>query len=192
VNRHERVYRRLLRAYPAGFHSDYADEMARLFLDQLQDAEAGHRPFAVAGLWARSIVDLVTTAPAVHIRREDHVPQPVDLAPPGDVSGSAQPVSQGPRVLLGLLPLWILVSFMLITPGFMEPAFANPPAALGLPFGVFIIGIALAVMIIGVQILRRASPTVALVAFICFTVPSVIAIILAPAMILVLVNLSGL
>jgi hypothetical protein len=57
---------------------------------------------------------------------------------------------------------------------------------------VFIIGIALAVMIIGVQILRRASPTVALVAFICFTVPSVIAIILAPAMILVLVNLSGL
>lgn len=44
MNRHVRVFRGLLRAYPDAFRSDYGDEMTRLFADQVRDAQGSGRP----------------------------------------------------------------------------------------------------------------------------------------------------
>jgi hypothetical protein len=191
VSRHERVYRRLLRLYPEHFTSDYADEMTRLFADQLLDAKDSHEPFAVAGLWIRSIADLMATAPGHHLQRGQPVPQTIDAGP------AAIPASHHPagnrhlRVLIGLLPLWVLVFLLVALPSFMAPMFANPPEVLGLPAGVVIMAIALTVMAIGVAILGLTSSTrAAIVALVGFTAPSLVLLVMAPAMILAIVNLS--
>jgi hypothetical protein len=191
VSRHERVYRRLLRLYPEHFRSDYADEMTRLFVDQLRDAKASHEPFAVAGLWIRSIVDLVATAPGHHIRREQAVPQTIDAGPAAIPASHQQGGNRAPRVLIGLLPLWILLFLLVAAPSFMAPMFANPPEVLGLPAGVVILAIALTVMTIGIAILGLTSSTkAAIAALVGFTAPSLVLLVMAPAMILAIVNLS--
>jgi hypothetical protein len=56
-----RLYRRLLRIYPASFRDEYAGELERQFGDELADA-AG--PVARAALWLRLLVDLALTIPA--------------------------------------------------------------------------------------------------------------------------------
>jgi predicted permease len=55
----ERVYRALLRFYPAAFRNEYGAEMAALFCRRLDH----ERPL---GLWLEVITDLVTTAPKEH------------------------------------------------------------------------------------------------------------------------------
>ena len=191
MNRHVRVFRGLLRAYPDVFRSDYGDEMTRLFADQVRDAQGSGRPLGVARLWADSLVDVLMTAPSHHLRKEERVPQPVDLPSGGLAGGERRGMGQGPKVLLGLLPLWLLVFSLLAAPGFMEPAFANPPAALGVPLGLVLLAIALALTAIGVVGLRRvSSPAAASAIFLCFTVPAVLVIVLTPAMVLVVQNLS--
>ena len=165
--------------------------MTRLFADQLLDAKDSHEPFAVAGLWIRSIVDLVATAPGHHIRREQPVPQTVHVAP-AEIPASHHPAgNQDLRLLIGLLPLWVLLFVLVAAPSFMAPMFANPPETFGLPAGVVILSIALTVMAIGVAILGLTSSTrAAIVALLGFTVPSLVLLVMAPAMILAIVNLS--
>lgn len=67
--RHERaegiselVYRFLLRAYPRGLRDEYGDEMARCFRDLCrEELEDGGGP-GLAGLWARTLPELLYTA----------------------------------------------------------------------------------------------------------------------------------
>ena len=66
----ERLYRGLLRAYPAGFRSRFADDMVQLFGDQLRRARTQGPPAAVAATWLRAITDLAVTAASEHIRRD--------------------------------------------------------------------------------------------------------------------------
>jgi len=191
VSRHERVYRRLLRLYPARFRSDYADEMSRLFADQLLDAKDSHEPFAVAGLWIRSIVDLVATAPGHHLRREHPVPQTIDAAPAAIPASHHPAGNRALRVVIGFLPLWVLLFLLVAARNFMAPMFANPPETFGLPAGVVILAIALTVMAIGVAILGLTSSTkAAIVALVGFTAPSLALLLMAPAMILAIIDLS--
>lgn len=96
------------------------------------------------------------------------------------------------RVLLGMLPLWILLFGLVAIPGSMDPIFANPPDVAGLPAGVILVGVALAVMAIGVEILRRASSNrSALLAFVGLTLPSAAVVALSPALILIVQNLAA-
>jgi len=96
------------------------------------------------------------------------------------------------RVLLGLLPLWILLFGLVAFPVYMEPMFLNPPATLGLPLGVVLVAAALAVMAIGVVALNRASSNrSAQLAFVGLTLPAAIVIVVAPALILRAVDLAS-
>jgi hypothetical protein len=61
----ERIYRILLKAYPAAFQREYGESMTQLFHDQLKDAIAGRK---LLSFWKRIIVDLFRTAPYVQIR----------------------------------------------------------------------------------------------------------------------------
>jgi len=60
----ERVYRFLLRAYPARYREHYAEPMACCFRDQVRDSRG---PAALARLWLRTGVDLLWTIPARHL-----------------------------------------------------------------------------------------------------------------------------
>ena len=191
MTRHDRAYRALLRLYPASFRDDYGEEMARLFGEQLRDARAADGQKAVAGLWARAIMDVLETAPRHHLRKEHRVPEPI----PAGTSPAVVPVRpasrSGPRVLLGLLPLWVLLTFAVAAPAFMDPLFANPPAIVGLPAGIFIIAVAMTLMLAGVWLLRRTeSDLMILLVFLAFTVPAMALILIGPATILIVQNLA--
>lgn len=191
MTRHERVYRWLLHLYPTDFRAGYTDEMARLFAEQLVDAWASNEPGAVIALWARSLVDLVATAPGAHIRRGQHVPQPIAVPPNGTLSSPDRSGMERPRLILSLMPLWSLAIALVTVPGFMDPMFANPPMAMGLPAGIWILATAMILMGLGVPVIRRASPRVALLAFLLLTVPALALLLMGPAMILIAMNLSG-
>ena len=66
----ERLYGGLLRLYPGDFRRRYAHEMVSLFGDQLRDARASHRPGGTAGIWLRSLIDLVANAIGEHLRKD--------------------------------------------------------------------------------------------------------------------------
>jgi hypothetical protein len=66
----ERVYAGLLRLYPGEFRRRYADEMVRLFGDQLRDARERRRPGGMAATWLRSLIDLVANAIGEHVRKD--------------------------------------------------------------------------------------------------------------------------
>jgi predicted permease len=55
-----KLYRFLLKLYPAGFHDDYAGPMEREFRDELAESSG---PFALAKLWVRLLSDLALSLP---------------------------------------------------------------------------------------------------------------------------------
>jgi len=58
----ERVYRLLLRAYPAGFRAEYGREMVLVFRDRRRDASARGIRF-----WSEMIWDVARSAPALRL-----------------------------------------------------------------------------------------------------------------------------
>ena len=105
------------------------------------------------------------------------------------ISASRQSRDWVGRVLLGLLPLWILLFELIAFPRSMDAVFANPPAVAGLPAGVIFLGIALAVMAIGVVALRRTSSIGSmLLALLGLTVPAAVVVVVAPALIFLVQN----
>ena len=68
--RQERLYRVLLRLYPAPFRTRFGDEMVQLFSDQLRDARAGRSDTGVAATWLRILADLAVTFPSEHLRKD--------------------------------------------------------------------------------------------------------------------------
>lgn len=67
---HERLYRFLLRLYPAAFRERFEDEMVQLFGDQLRDARTAGMPAGTARTWLRTLGDLAITASSEHARRD--------------------------------------------------------------------------------------------------------------------------
>jgi len=62
---HRRLFRALLRLFPAEFRGDFGDQMAADFEDQRQEVAA--RPPAVRRLWLRTTLDLLARAPREHL-----------------------------------------------------------------------------------------------------------------------------
>jgi hypothetical protein len=65
---HERVYRALLRLYPAAFRERFSDAMVQHFGDQLRDARTGRVRTGVAMTWLRTLGDLAVTAASERVR----------------------------------------------------------------------------------------------------------------------------
>jgi putative ABC transport system permease protein len=64
--RAERLFRRLLRLFPAHFRGDFGDEMTDVFREQHRDAVRGG-PMALLTLWWDTLRGIVTTAPREHL-----------------------------------------------------------------------------------------------------------------------------
>jgi putative ABC transport system permease protein len=60
-----KLYRFLLKLYPAGFHEDYARPMEREFRDELAESTS---VFALARLWIRLLADLAVSIPLQFLR----------------------------------------------------------------------------------------------------------------------------
>jgi hypothetical protein len=189
VNRHERAFRRLVRVYPAAFRAEYEDQMVGLFVDQLRDSQATGRTLAVTRLWAQTLVDLVATAPREHLRKEAPVLQPVEpTAAP--MTPSRSPL-QRVAVAVASVPVILFAGLWAMAPGYMEPVTLNPPAVLGLPMGVVIVAFAGFMAVFGWLVARRTqSLGIALGALAFLTIPALLLILMAPALILFVVEIA--
>jgi hypothetical protein len=78
---YERVYRALLRVYPAAFRARFADEMVQLFSDQLRDARSDGAPAGATRTWLRTLGDLAVTAASEHARRDRTVAHSLAVSP---------------------------------------------------------------------------------------------------------------
>jgi hypothetical protein len=78
---HERLYRGLLRLYPAAFRARFADEMVQLFSDQLRDARTDGAPVGATRTWLRTLGDLAVTAASEHARRDRTVAHSMTVPP---------------------------------------------------------------------------------------------------------------
>ena len=58
----ERIYRLILRAYPAAFRAEYEREMTQLFVDQWREGGGD-----VLHFWTNVVWDLVRSAPPLHV-----------------------------------------------------------------------------------------------------------------------------
>jgi hypothetical protein len=77
----ERVYRALVRLYPAAFRTRFGDEMVMLLGDQLRDARASGGISGPARTWLATVGDLVETVPAEHAARHRAVARSMAIAP---------------------------------------------------------------------------------------------------------------
>jgi hypothetical protein len=74
----ERLYRILLRAYPARYREQFGGPMADCFRDQLRTART---PLALAMLWLRTLADAAWSLPQQHLHvRFRFRPVPVDYS----------------------------------------------------------------------------------------------------------------
>ncbi len=63
----DRLYARLLRAYPAAFHEDYESEMRSAFRARWRDERDEGGLLGVTRLSATLLLDIVRTAPREHL-----------------------------------------------------------------------------------------------------------------------------
>lgn len=190
MSRHERAFRRLVRLYPAAFRAQYEDQLAGLFVDQLRDSRSSDNPLAVLRLWTHVVTDLAATAPQEHLRKDSPVLQPVE--PTNVPATAARSPMQRVAVVIASVPVILWVVLWVVAPGFMEPVMFNPPAVLGLPMGFFLVAFAGGMALFGWLVARRAQTLgVALGALAFLTIPALVLIVMAPALILFVVEASS-
>ncbi len=90
------------------------------------------------------------------------------------------------------VPVILWVALWFVAPGFMEPVLINPPAVLGLPGGVVLMAFAGGMALFGWLVARRA-PTlgIGLGALTFLSIPALVLIVMAPALILFVVDAAG-
>jgi hypothetical protein len=100
----ERVYRGLLRLYPADYRDRFSGEMVQLFHDKLRDARTGSVPGGSVRAWLTLLGDVALTAPSEHLRRNRSVAHSLSSTPP--ISARALGVA---GILAGIVGLAVFV-----------------------------------------------------------------------------------
>lgn len=65
----ERLYRGVLGLYPADYRRRFGDDMVQLYRDRLRDARSDPAHGGLAVAWMFLFIDVVTTAPGEHLKR---------------------------------------------------------------------------------------------------------------------------
>ena len=113
---------------------------------------------------------------------------------PGSVALVVSPERTGPMRLgyaIASLPFIEILFAAIFAPGFLEPAFANPPEIVGLPAGIVLLFVVAVWASLAFVVIRamRSGLGIAL-GFLAFTFPSIVAIIFIPSAILIVLNLN--
>jgi putative ABC transport system permease protein len=67
MSRADRIFRRLLRLFPAEFRSDFGDDMTQTFQDQRDDVSARGGSMEQLRLWKDTVLGILRTAPREHL-----------------------------------------------------------------------------------------------------------------------------
>ena len=78
----ERLYRALLRLFPADFRDRFGEDMVQLFHDKLRDARTGHAPWGTVSAWLGMLGDVVAMAASERLRRNRQVAHSLSSRPP--------------------------------------------------------------------------------------------------------------
>ena len=108
-------------------------------------------------------LDLMTTAIAIHHQVGGNLAEILDtiaftIRERVRIKGEIKTLTAQQRLsgyVVGFLPLALVLILALIAPSFMAPMFQSPPELLGLPAGMFILGIGGFMMAIGFALIRR-------------------------------------
>ncbi len=175
----------MVRLYPARFREQFGDEMVVLFADQLREARTSKSRLAVPLLWARSLADLVLTVPTQHLSEGRRVPQTVE---PDFASATRR--TRPPRrfvTFLAATPMLMWAFMSMVTPGFTDPIYQNPPGILVLPMGILLVATAVVLAVLGVLTVRAARTGIGVALSLAFlTIPAAALLIAAPMLILVI------
>ncbi len=95
-------------------------------------------------------------------------------------------------VVVASVPVVMLAALWIVAPGYMDTVGFNPPAVIGLPMGIVIVAFAGGMAVFGWLVARRAQTFgVALGALAFLTIPAFLMIVMAPVLILFLVQTAG-
>ncbi|HET9851790.1 MAG TPA: hypothetical protein VFP56_04705 [Candidatus Limnocylindrales bacterium] len=93
--------------------------------------------------------------------------------------------------LASLAPFFLAVALQLFAPRYFPPLFAAPPDVMGVPLGVIVGALALAWAAFGALVVWTTHSRVAAALALAFlTLPSMFALLLGPAVVLILQNLG--
>jgi hypothetical protein len=79
VERSVRMYRMLLKAYPAAFQRKYEDEMVRVFRELAADAQRQHGASGLVTMWFRVLGDVAWTALKEHFSESKTLDGGIDM-----------------------------------------------------------------------------------------------------------------
>jgi hypothetical protein len=108
IERHERIYRRLLIAYPRSFRDEYGDDLVQSFRDLMMFSTSGR------GTWWRTLRDLITSAPKERASMFSNGGKPAITVLFVLACVIAAAFLVGPGPLLPLLPLIFIPTLVLI------------------------------------------------------------------------------
>ena len=102
------------------------------------------------------------------------------------------PWRSGPfSMFFAFTPLWIRIYGYFAWQTFSSPMFGEPLGPFGIPQGALVDGLVMLWMLIGVYVVwGTRSRLVAAAVYVVFTIPAPIALILGPAIVLILQNLG--
>jgi hypothetical protein len=105
IERHERIYRRLLIAYPRSFRDEYGDDLVQSFRDLMLFSTNGR------GTWRRTLRDLITSVPKERASMFSNVAKPsiTVLFVLACVIAAAFLVGPGPLLPLIFIPTHVLI-----------------------------------------------------------------------------------
>jgi uncharacterized membrane protein len=107
-----------------------------------------------------------------------------------DATGRSQQAMAG--YVLTSMPFILIIVLAVVAPGFMDPLFAGRPAILGLPAGVVFLVLTIVWAVLGILVARKArSEAWIALAVVVFTLPALMAIMIGPALILIVQNLAS-
>ena len=140
----ERIYRLLLRAYPAEFRAEYEREMVVLFRDQCRDGDV-----RTIGFWKNVLWDVLRSAPALRIEATSTVEVPMKIA-------GMLALVLGGFVIFGEIREWMAAS--------QSAGNYVPSIVLGIVSSALLLGAAVAILLQ----MRQAARVALVVSLVCF------------------------
>jgi hypothetical protein len=137
---------------------------------------------------ARSDPDVVDLMP----RTELYGAEPMDPVSDQTVDATARSSITRAGYVLTSLPFVLAVALNVLAPGFLDPLFASPPSIAGLPAGVVFLFLTIVWAVLGILVARKARSEARIaLALVVFTLPAMFAILVGPALILIIQNLAA-
>ncbi len=93
-------------------------------------------------------------------------------------------------IVAATAPVWVVGFLVVLAPNYFQALLLNPPALVGMPAGIVMGAVAVALTILGLLAVESDSRIVRAAGIAFATLPAVLTFLMAPAIVLILLNLS--